>query len=110
MFVDEQGDEQIMAIAPALLPELLGIVARGEEYGAPLQRKALSILHTILEVLQVGVGGWAGGGRAHSVVQCSGGSGSGWCLTLALTRACTAPALCLLTTRRSWPAAARWRR
>ena len=53
MFVDEQGDEQIMAIAPALLPELLGIVARGQEYGAPLQRKALSILHTILEVLQV---------------------------------------------------------
>lgn len=29
---------------------------RSDEYGAPLQRKALSILHTILEVLQVG---WA---------------------------------------------------
>ncbi|PRW57646.1 importin-9 isoform X1 [Chlorella sorokiniana] len=51
MFVDEQGDEQIMAIAPALLPELLGIL-RSDEYGPALQRKALSILHTILEVLQ----------------------------------------------------------
>lgn len=43
---------QIMAIAPALLPELLAIL-RSDEYGAPLQRKALAILHTILEVLQV---------------------------------------------------------
>ncbi|KAL4441799.1 hypothetical protein ABPG77_003715 [Micractinium sp. CCAP 211/92] len=51
MFVDEQGDEQIMAIAPALLPELLAIL-RSDEYGATLQRKALAILHTILEVLQ----------------------------------------------------------
>ncbi|KAL4434017.1 hypothetical protein ABPG75_000458 [Micractinium tetrahymenae] len=51
MFVDEQGDEQIMAIAPALLPELLAIL-RSDEYGAPLQRKALTILHTILEVFQ----------------------------------------------------------
>ena len=42
-----------MAIAPALLPELLAIL-RSDAYGAPLQRKALSILHTILEVLQVG--------------------------------------------------------
>lgn len=44
---------QIMAIAPALLPELLAIL-RSDEYGAALQRKALTILHTILEVLQVG--------------------------------------------------------
>lgn len=40
-----------MAIAPALLPELLEIL-RSDEYGAALQRKALSILHTVLEVLQ----------------------------------------------------------
>lgn len=40
-----------MAIAPALLPELLAIL-KSDEYGAALQRRALSILHTILEVLQ----------------------------------------------------------
>jgi hypothetical protein len=43
---------QIMAIAPALLPELLAIL-RADEFGAGLQRRALAILHTILEVLQV---------------------------------------------------------
>jgi hypothetical protein len=42
-----------MAVAPALLPELLAIL-RGEEYGGALRRRALSILHTVLEVLQVG--------------------------------------------------------
>ncbi|KAI3434732.1 hypothetical protein D9Q98_002793 [Chlorella vulgaris] len=51
MFVDEQGDDQIMAISPALMPELLCIL-RSDEYGPSLQRKALTILHTILEVLQ----------------------------------------------------------
>lgn len=44
---------QVMAIAPALLPELLAIL-RVDEFGAGLQRRALAILHTILEVLQVG--------------------------------------------------------
>lgn len=43
-----------MAIAPALLPELLAIL-QGDEYGPALQQKALAILHTVLEVLQVGV-------------------------------------------------------
>lgn len=46
---------QVVAIAPALLPELLAIL-KGDEYGAALQRKALAILHTILEVLQVSSG------------------------------------------------------
>jgi hypothetical protein len=51
---------QIMAISPALMPELLCIL-RSDEYGPSLQRKALTILHTILEVLQVGfLGVWLG--------------------------------------------------
>ncbi|PSC72945.1 importin-9 isoform X1 [Micractinium conductrix] len=51
MFVDEQGEEQIMAIAPALLPELLSML-QNDEYGPALRRKALAILHTVLETLQ----------------------------------------------------------
>lgn len=49
-----------MAIAPALLPELLAIL-QSDEYGPALQQKALAILHTVLEVLQVGLTrAWAG--------------------------------------------------
>ncbi len=41
-----------MQIAPMLLPELL-LIVRHDEYGAQLQRRALSILHCIVGVLHL---------------------------------------------------------
>lgn len=66
-----------MAIAPALLPELLSML-QNDEYGPALRRKALAILHTVLETLQASAaaagGGWwllvaVSGSRPFTVLQ-----------------------------------------
>eukprot|EP00887_Chlorella_sp_A99_P007628 scaffold20.g7628.t1 len=64
MFLDDVLSEE--QITPTLLPELLQIV-RNDEYGAGLQRKALSLVHVIGGVLHTLAGGAAGGGQQQQV-------------------------------------------
>lgn len=42
-------------MAPSLLPELL-LIVRGDEYGAGLQRRALAILHVVVQVMHTMAG------------------------------------------------------
>lgn len=53
MFVDELGEDQILIIAPSLVPELLSIANSSSGHSAFLRRRALSIFRTIIESLEL---------------------------------------------------------
>lgn len=51
LLADELDEEQVMQAVPVLLPELLTIVTNNEQYRPELQRRALVILHSIINML-----------------------------------------------------------
>jgi importin-9 len=53
MFVDELGEDQILSIAPSLVPELLSIANSSSGHSAFLRRRALSIFRTVIESLEL---------------------------------------------------------
>ena len=53
MFVDELGEDQILSIAPSLVPELLLIANSSSGHSTFLRQRALSIFRTIIESLEL---------------------------------------------------------
>ncbi|KAK9806782.1 hypothetical protein WJX72_002643 [[Myrmecia] bisecta] len=56
LFADELGDEQVFQVVPVLFPQLLTLVSQPAEHGPQIQRRALSVVGSMVGMLAV-IGG-----------------------------------------------------